>query len=338
METRNPKRTTRGVRVTELLGEDAENDEEFWNHETWAESESDGEYSSEEDKPDEFDSDFNDSESDDEVDSEEEEKKMRKSEKKSQAADRKRKATYKEPGPKKRPAKAPAGPAPADGGGTGSTPVAARLRIKAEALLPRSLRQSTTTKSKESEVQRKAEEKAWKARPKPKPIQHKCEFTQEELLTEAVQTERENTKWILSRQRAAREKEESNSGPKQQNLTAVKYISRRGTNPLITFADVESLPEFFRPGYTPPAPPERPKPVCVITGLPAKYLDPLTQQPYANAEAFKKLRERAKKKKARHLQQQQQQQQQQQKPPPASATAAPPPPPLPFAASASAPS
>ena len=27
METRNPKRTTRGVRVTELLGEDAENDE-----------------------------------------------------------------------------------------------------------------------------------------------------------------------------------------------------------------------------------------------------------------------------------------------------------------------
>lgn len=31
---------------------------------------------------------------------------------------------------------------------------------------------------------------------------------------------------------------------------------------------------------------------CVITGLPAKYLDPLTKQYYANAEAFKVLRER----------------------------------------------
>ena len=32
--------------------------------------------------------------------------------------------------------------------------------------------------------------------------------------------------------------------------------------------------------------------LCVITGLPAKYLDPLTKQNYANSEAFKILRER----------------------------------------------
>ncbi len=32
--------------------------------------------------------------------------------------------------------------------------------------------------------------------------------------------------------------------------------------------------------------------LCVITALPAKYLDPLTKQYYANAEAFKVLRER----------------------------------------------
>lgn len=35
-----------------------------------------------------------------------------------------------------------------------------------------------------------------------------------------------------------------------------------------------------------------PKPqYCVVTALPAKYLDPLTKLPYANAEAFKIIRE-----------------------------------------------
>lgn len=29
----------------------------------------------------------------------------------------------------------------------------------------------------------------------------------------------------------------------------------------------------------------------MITGLPAKYFDPLTEQPYANLAAFKKIRE-----------------------------------------------
>lgn len=32
--------------------------------------------------------------------------------------------------------------------------------------------------------------------------------------------------------------------------------------------------------------------ICVITGLPAKYFDPLTKQHYASADAFKILRER----------------------------------------------
>ena len=32
------------------------------------------------------------------------------------------------------------------------------------------------------------------------------------------------------------------------------------------------------------------RPVCAITGLPAKYRDPLTGVPYANAEAFQILR------------------------------------------------
>jgi hypothetical protein len=44
----NPSRATRGKRTAELTGSDAENDEEFWNHDTWEESSEDEEYSTEE--------------------------------------------------------------------------------------------------------------------------------------------------------------------------------------------------------------------------------------------------------------------------------------------------
>ena len=43
-------------------------------------------------------------------------------------------------------------------------------------------------------------------------------------------------------------------------------------------------------GAKPPKTP--PTASCVITGKPAKYRDPLTGQPYANAAAFKELRRR----------------------------------------------
>ena len=41
--------------------------------------------------------------------------------------------------------------------------------------------------------------------------------------------------------------------------------------------------------------------VCAVTGLPAKYLDPVTKKPYANAAAFKKLREGVKNAEKRKL-------------------------------------
>ena len=36
------------MRIAELAGSDAEDDEEFWGHDTWAESEDDEQYSTEE--------------------------------------------------------------------------------------------------------------------------------------------------------------------------------------------------------------------------------------------------------------------------------------------------
>ena len=70
------KRSTRGQRMNELIGEAAEEEESFWNHETWAEEDEDSSgaesFSEEEVKPDVFDDDFNDTESSsDEDDSEE---------------------------------------------------------------------------------------------------------------------------------------------------------------------------------------------------------------------------------------------------------------------------
>lgn len=59
--------------MAELVGEAAEEDETFWNHDIWQEAESDDEsFEDEEVKPDVFDSDFNDSETEEESDSDDE--------------------------------------------------------------------------------------------------------------------------------------------------------------------------------------------------------------------------------------------------------------------------
>jgi hypothetical protein len=63
------KRATRGLRMADLVGQAAEDDEQFWNNEVWQEDGSDAEsFHSEDDeqRPDEFDSDFNDSETEEE--------------------------------------------------------------------------------------------------------------------------------------------------------------------------------------------------------------------------------------------------------------------------------
>jgi hypothetical protein len=72
----------------------------------------------------------------------------------------------------------------------------------------------------------------------------------------------------------------------RRSVGCIRLLSRRGTYATITFTDVDKMPSVFSL-----EPPQRPVPRrCVISGLPAKYMDPLTMQPYANVEAFKILR------------------------------------------------
>jgi len=55
----------------------------------------------------------------------------------------------------------------------------------------------------------------------------------------------------------------------------------------ITFPDEETIKAMFESEK--PKAPKSSK--CAVTGLPAKYFDPLTNCPFANIFAFKKLRE-----------------------------------------------
>ena len=57
----------------------------------------------------------------------------------------------------------------------------------------------------------------------------------------------------------------------------------------IIFSDEQTMRSIF-PGRK-PVKPDVTKKICPVTGLPAKYFDPVTQKPYANLFAFKVLRE-----------------------------------------------
>ncbi|KAI2497903.1 YL1 nuclear protein [Fragilaria crotonensis] len=84
------RRLTAGKRMSSLVGEALDNDEAFWNHETWAEDGEDADSFRESDedsdvRKDEFDSDFNDSETDNEAEDQaagdEEERRLQRDEK-----------------------------------------------------------------------------------------------------------------------------------------------------------------------------------------------------------------------------------------------------------------
>ncbi|CAI5507238.1 unnamed protein product [Closterium sp. Naga37s-1] len=112
-------------------------------------------------------------------------------------------------------------------------------------------------------------------------------WTQEEMLLEAAQTEilnREALAVMLAREEEVKRKavvEKAIFGGPQ-----IRFHSKDGKNTL-EFTKVVAVP----PEINAKAPSYPAKPTCVITGLPAKYRDPLTGQPYATIEAFKVIRQ-----------------------------------------------
>ncbi|CAI6000737.1 unnamed protein product, partial [Closterium sp. NIES-65] len=112
-------------------------------------------------------------------------------------------------------------------------------------------------------------------------------WTQEEMLLEAAQTEilnREALAVMLAREEEVKRKavvEKAIFGGPQ-----IRFHSKDGKNTL-EFTKVAAVP----PEINAKAPSYPAKPTCVITGLPAKYRDPLTGQPYATIKAFKAIRQ-----------------------------------------------
>ena len=134
-------------------------------------------------------------------------------------------------------------------------------------------------------------------------------LTQEELLAEAKKTEKINLASLDAYQKLELEKKKKVTTKVSIKGPIVRYHSvtmpllkseadeddhvmgnlpAKQSRNFITFTDEATLHQVF-PTVKPKAYNQPKK--CVITGLPAKYFDPLTKCPYYNLIAFKALRE-----------------------------------------------
>jgi len=260
-----------------MVGEAKEEDAEFYGSSVWQEDADDSEYSTEPEQRDKFDSDFDASEdsSDDEA-----------------AADREREAK-RQSRPKRKVPKTVVRPKVAR-----PKPRSDLKRAAPAAPVPssRSLRHSTKTKTLESAQEQKKELKRLRDARRRLPVKAVLQLSQEELLLEACQTEEENYKWLQVQQRKAREREVNQQVIKKQVLFQERRLSRKqaGMDLIITFPMNEHFPKIFDSSIQDDERQRMAAPrACAVTGLPAKYLDPLTHQPYATLEAFKEIRRRA---------------------------------------------
>lgn len=282
------RRSTRGQRMTELVGEALEMDKAFWEHSVWAEAEDDSgnesfDENEEEVKPDVFDSDFNDTET--EESDEDEEGQLKRDQRRQRAKAVKSSGAYKEPA-KRAPAptnesSAPK-PKPKD---TGPQELAVTLR--------QSTKSKSDARAKEEEAKAKSAIKVHRT-----PIPKK-EYCQRDLLMEALDTEIQNFKWLKSQQLAEEERNRLESkAPKAKKKISRTFLSNQNST-TITFADDQSWPSIFSNDdidYLTNGATTRKKRhdetsnVCVVTGQPARYRDPKTWLPYRDLAAFRILR------------------------------------------------
>mmetsp|Transcript_33777 Transcript_33777/g.87643 ORF Transcript_33777/g.87643 Transcript_33777/m.87643 type:complete len:311 (+) Transcript_33777:258-1190(+) len=291
---RLPARSTRGQRIQKLLEEeDDEDDEEFWGQQAWQEDAVDDDYVSEKETSDEGDSDFSEEE-DSEDDEEVEVRKERKRPTLKPPGRKAQKSVRVSAPPSAKEAKPrPAQPAPAPAPQARASPrVAQKLAVFA---VPRTVRKSTQKRTAEALKEQEKQEKERVEREKrmrKKPKAEEKLLTQEELLAEAAQTEIENMA-SLAKMIALEEetKAKAMATKKAYDGPMIKYRSFKegDTSRVVLEVCNMKVPMHMRPQRAPPHP-EKLK--CVITGLPAKYCDPLTGMPYANLHAFKQIRQR----------------------------------------------
>ncbi|XP_006659017.1 SWR1 complex subunit 2 [Oryza brachyantha] len=282
-------RATRGKRITKLLEDEAEQDDVFWNQDALKEEENDDNYEEEQDAGDEFDSDFGEDES--EPDDDEPEKEVRerlpikkrlifpgKTMKKTNVKKKKKVVPKLEDDSKTDKSSDQQSP---------SKQADVPDELETEKTIRKSTRTSVIVRQAEREAIRAEKEATMKPIIKKKKEGEEKRMTQEEMLLEAAETEIiniRNLERVLAREEEVKKKAVVHKavyeGP------TIRFCSRDG----------ESHLEFINGALfgselcTTSAPyPE--KPICAVTGLPAKYRDPKTGLPYATMEAFKIIRE-----------------------------------------------
>ena len=298
-ERRAPSaRASKGNRMSRLIADEVDDedkedaaDKDFYQQGFWADEEEDDDFNGDaddEDGRDSFDSDFGDSTESDDDDDDDDEKKAKR------APAPKKKSVYKDPKLARKKEEA---------GGASTKPMSKKRarspatgEIVVEARSRGSLRASTQGASAEAEENRKRLEAAAAAR------REKLEamgakrgvelrrLTQAEILAEAAQTEIINRASLERMLRQEEDKRRVISRERNVDGPRIKFHSKRQgetvTNTL-TFTDMP-IPPVINAAAAPYPPPQR----CAVSQAPAKYLDPLTGQPYATLDAFKMLRGR----------------------------------------------
>ncbi|XP_077235693.1 DNA binding protein SWC2 isoform X2 [Tasmannia lanceolata] len=281
-------RATRGKRMTKLLDEEIEEDEQFWNQDALKDEEDDVNYQEEVEVADVFDSDFDEDEPepDDEVEN--------------VADDRERvkkrlifpgKPVTKKKNKKKVLSKLERIPEDEKSlqGQQSNLPECQDIPddLEGERIVRKSTRTSVIVRQAERDAIRAALQASMKPFKRRKEGEEK-RMSQEEMLLEAAQTEimnLRNLERVLAREEEVKKRavvhKEVYSGPQ------IRYSSRDGKS----FLEFSKGLSFQSEICTTPVPyPE--KAICVVTALAAKYRDPKTGLPYATKEAFKIIRER----------------------------------------------
>ncbi|XP_053209633.1 vacuolar protein sorting-associated protein 72 homolog [Panonychus citri] len=293
------RRPNAGSKMNEMVNSNTETDDFYkQTYGGFIEEEEDNEYQPEESDDDVVDSDFDIDENDEPVEEDEEPQTKR--------TRRVVTKSYKEP-PKEKVQikKAPSTPK--------KQPVTVKESEKIENLTGvKSVRASTKLKSEETALRVKLDSEARKkAAAKKKNFKNHASWrklTQEELLKEAKLTEQINLKSLEKYRKLELEKAQKSKVVKEVDREdriiyrstsmpliestengEVKETDKRFSRNFITFTDEETFSKYFKKNVKPPVPVTTP--VCPISGLKARYYDPVIQMPFASGYTFKALRE-----------------------------------------------
>jgi len=269
------------------VGDAVDEDNAFYGAEIWEDgNESDAaSFSSEEAEPDEFESDFNDTEDEGEAAQEgDTTKKGKKMAREIELADKTAaRNVYKEPTRMPR-RKVPSGGDAEGGSGAGAGRLPRAVIFAYDGPIDRAVRGSTKAKTAIGEKERTIAEKERKKTYRPRPV-IKHTFTQRELLADALATEESNKQWLSQQKFIMDEKIHIDRVLKGAVTGSLKrWLSKRGTNDIISFTEVDAIPRILKGLDSAPTVPNK---FCTVTGKAARYRDPLTGEPYHDLAAFK---------------------------------------------------